>query len=250
MRVFTRAESTGCIGATLGLALALVTCGVRAAGCGPIGPAEAAYHAGDLQSLRTLAARVGDNAGVYQQAFIRYREALLAIGAGASDDQVRSTIDRGLEILQADPLESPRAQALKAAFYGMRIPYTAMGGLRLGPKASGAIELALETAPNDPVVLLIEAISEYRTPGLFGGDKERAGELFRRALAAHTHADEPGAPCWGETDARLYLARLHRDAERVADAREQLQIVLARHPAFMPARTMLEDLPAPGAERD
>jgi len=233
------------LGAALGLSLAIAAWGLRAADCGLIEPAETAYHAGDLQSLRTLAARAGDNADAYQRAFIRYREALLAIEAGAGDDQVRSTIDLGLAILQADTPAWPRARALQAALYGLRIPYTTMGGMRLGPKASGTLEPALEAAPDDPVVLLIEGISEYRTPGLFGGDKERATELFRRVLAAHADADEADAVCWGETDARLYLARLHHDAEHFGPAREQLEAILKRHPAFAPAREMLASLPPP-----
>ena len=86
----------------------------------------------------------------------------------------------------------------------------------LAPLASGSyaplaayhlhkdISRALQLAPGNPRVLLIDAISDYQLPPSSGGNKERALTKLRAAVAAFEaeRRDTERLPGWGAAEAR------------------------------------------------
>ena len=85
----------------------------------------------------------------------------------------------------------------------------------LGPKAGNALKKAVQLAPDNPRVVLSVAMSDFNTPEMWGGSKERALAGFQRAaeLFSLEKPTNPIRPTWGhsETYAWLGLAYLERD---------------------------------------
>jgi tetratricopeptide (TPR) repeat protein len=148
------------------------------------------------------------------------------------------------EALKLDP-DFAEAEALLGASYGLEIGLHPFRGMWLGSKAGSHTERALQLAPADPRVLLLRAISDYFTPSVFGGDKQRALQEFRAALAAFDsyHSADDAAPGWGraETYAWLGLAE-SRDGQTEA-ARADLSKALELAPDYVLARKQLMALP-------
>jgi len=88
-------------------------------------------------------------------------------------DHLQSATD--LEPKMAD------AWALLSGCYGQMMGLNPMQSMTLGPKASDAISKAKDLAPKNPRVWIIDGTSDYFTPGMFGGDKERALKKFKKA---------------------------------------------------------------------
>ena len=113
-----------------------------------------------------------------------------------------------------DP-EAAEAYALLASAYGRQIELSPVKGMFLGPKAGKAIGKALELAPDNPRVVLSAAIGDFNTPGIFGGDKERGMQGFRRAarLFALEKPSDPLEPVWGHSEAFAWLGLAYMDRD-------------------------------------
>jgi tetratricopeptide (TPR) repeat protein len=120
-----------------------------------------------------------------------------------------------------------------ASCYGTSARYYTLRAPARGLKAGTHIEEALRLAPDDPWVMLQDAIADASRPAAFGGDKERARRKLERAAAlfAADRATGNAPSLWGEAETWLYLGRLHRDAGRSAEARQALERALALAPA-------------------
>jgi tetratricopeptide (TPR) repeat protein len=153
------------------------------------------------------------------------------------------------EALKLDP-DFAEAEALLGASYGLEIGLHPLRGMWLGSKAGRHTERALQLAPTDPRVLLLRAVSDYFTPSAFGGDKQRALQGYRAALAAFDtyHNADGAAPGWGraETYAWLGIAESH-DGQTEA-ARADLNKALELAPDYALARKRLAALPPPAQQ--
>lgn len=116
-----------------------------------------------------------------------------------------------------------RELALLSALWAYRIPGSAPWHVvSYGRRTLGLLDRALESAPDDPLVRLIEAQSLLFRPGIAGGDVRRAIRRLRelRPLAGHD------AECWVpvlEVDAWLwYGLRKAGDREAVGLRRRLL----------------------------
>jgi hypothetical protein len=181
----------------------------------------------------------------YYAALLDWRLAQLAVlhpsPKGASPAQLAqrcvSALDGVLEA-QADDAE---ALALRSACLGLPL---ASGGLHVpfaGSKPRKDIERALQLAPRDPRVLLLDALSDYELPQGIGGNKERALVKLRASVAAfeQERASTEPLPGWGAAEAYLFLGRSLLEHGDAVAARDALEHALLLAPEFVQARALM-----------
>jgi len=132
-----------------------------------------------------------------------------------------------------DP-EMADAWALLSGCYGRMMEMNPMQGMSLGPKANDAMKKAKEFGPDNPRVWIIDGTSDFYTPSMFGGDKERALEKFEKAarLAEQESIDDPLMPGWGHAEAYAWIGIAHMDAERYDQARAAFEKALDLNPDY------------------
>jgi hypothetical protein len=103
------------------------------------------------------------------------------------------------------------------------------------------ISRALQLAPGNPRVLLVDAISDYQLSPSAGGNKERALTKLRQAAAAfETERRDAGRlPGWGAAEASVFLARDLLDHGDAVAARDALERALVAAPQFAQARRLM-----------
>ena len=121
------------------------------------------------------------------------------------------------------------ALALRSSCFGQLIAMNPMAGMKYGSGAASAIDGALSEAPDHPYVLLHAAISDYYTPGIWGGDKERA----RGRLLRITELMESSSPWfWLAGDTYGYLALVEKDLGNMDAANAALGRALELQPGY------------------
>lgn len=210
-----------------------------------------AYYTEDERTLHNLQETVsGDDSHAqwhgYYAALVAWRLAQLATqtpaarkGAGAGELAGRCVheLDGVLET-QADFAE---ALALRAACQELPL---AGGGLHVpfaGHRPRKDIDRALELAPRNPRVLLIDAVSDYQRAPSAGGNKERAVTKLRRTVAAF-EAERAGPepmPGWGAAEAYVFLGRDLLDHGDGVGARDALEHALLIAPQYAQARRLM-----------
>ncbi|HEY3645356.1 MAG TPA: hypothetical protein VGM16_08465 [Gammaproteobacteria bacterium] len=215
---------------------------------------EDAGHRADVSSLQ--AAReslqgVPDGAApdkylYYYQAYADYVSAytLSHEDSARATDLVQQAQAELQQALKLDP-DFAEAEALLGSSYGLEIGLHPFRGMWLGSKAGAHTERAWKLAPADPRVILLRAISDYSTPGAFGGDKQRALQGFRAAIAAYdTYRSSDGAgPSWGRADAYAWLGLAESHAGQTEAARADLGKALELAPGYVLVRKRLAALP-------
>lgn len=111
-----------------------------------------------------------------------------------------------------------------------------------GNRAQRNLDQALALAPDNPRVVLQDALSDYSRPAFFGGDVERAAQKLERATDLYA-GQQPGAGLsWGEADAWLYLAKIRAAAGDGAGARTAGERALALAPDYKEVQEVLAGL--------
>ncbi len=133
------------------------------------------------------------------------------------------------------------AWALLSGCYGQMMGMNPMQGMSLGPKANEAMKRAKEHGPNNPRVWIIDGTSDFYTPGMFGGDKEKALTKFEKAarLAEQGSPDDPLMPGWGHAEAHAWVGVAHMEAERYDPARTAFETALDLNPDYGWVRSVL-----------
>jgi Tetratricopeptide repeat len=107
-----------------------------------------------------------------------------------------------------------------------------------GPRSSTQIHKALQLAPRNPRVLLLDAISDYQH------GKGNAGQpcgKFKAVAAVFDaeRADVDQVPGWGAAEAYTWLGRCYLDSGDGNSARDALERALLIAPEFGQARRLL-----------
>lgn len=165
-------------------------------------------------------------------------------GGSEATDRVQAaegTLNRALKL---DP-GFAEAEALLGSSYGLEIGLHPIKGMFLGSKASKHLAHALQLAPDDPRMILLNAISDYETPPAFGGDKQRAAQGFRHAVNAFDsyHSDAAAAPSWGRAEAYELLGLAESEAGQHDLARADYAKALALVPDYRQVQKNLAALP-------
>jgi len=212
-------------GLNLAMPLAANAQDVTEAGCTQIRSVDRAYFEGDRNTLTQLldeSHNIKSVDAAYIQALAHYR---LAILAGQDRTEVSRQVNPAIDLLVGKLAETRTGladeRALLSAVYGLKIASNFLSAIRLGPKSSAAAAAALEEAPDNPRVLLLDGVRLFSTPARFGGDRALA---MRRFQAAIIYFEDPAdTSCWGLGDAYYWSARAFLANGNVEAGVEQIE---------------------------
>ena len=158
-------------------------------------------------------------------------------GSAASRAELLAYLDYAARHLEQATQRDPsfaEGWALLAGVYGRKIGLRPLSGMRLGPRSSRAQQTAIQLEPDNPRVVLLKAVSDYNTPGIWGGNKTRAKEGFRRAarLFDQESVPDPLQPAWGHTDVYAWLGMAYMDEGELAESRRLLETALDIDPDY------------------
>ena len=159
---------------------------------------------------------------LYYLALCEYR--LATLFAAAPDEKARC-INQAIEHLKkAIELEDnfSDAYALLASAYGQKLGLKPHLGMMLGPETKTVLEKSKRLDGNNPRVVLTDGMSDYYTPAMFGGDKQRAISKMEQALElfAKEEIRDPFQPSWGYDEAYAHLGIMRQEAGDIEGARE------------------------------
>jgi tetratricopeptide (TPR) repeat protein len=84
---------------------------------------------------------------------------------------------------------------------------------------------ALRYGPDNPWVVFQDAVSDFLTPAMFGGNRERALAKLKRAEQLFVASRPAGStvPVFGESETWLYIGRVHLALGQRKEARKALE---------------------------
>lgn len=214
---------------------------------------EYAWFTEDPNSLRNLIratenslARGSDSALIgYELALAHFRLGLLLVHRAGSDaaEAVSRCIDRLDRVIKADE-RFAEAYALQSACYDSLSGLRAWKAVMHGPLSASRMNKALQLAPDNPRIALLDGMADLERPRAFGGDRARARSKFERAvrLFETDSGQTSGGPRWGAGDAYLHLGRGLLDAGDIVGARNALERALIIAPDYVAVRRELQRL--------
>jgi tetratricopeptide (TPR) repeat protein len=197
------------------------------------------YYTEDRHSLHNLAESLGapdshDRLKSYYVGLLAYRLTQLDPSKSEAQRCVRA-LDQSLHA-QSDFAD---ALALQSACLGVlaelgkwRTPFGA-------PKSATQLRKALDLAPKNPRVLLLDALAAY--------EHDRANlscDKFKSTAAGFDaeRANVDQVPGWGAAEAYMWLGRCYLDKGDVVPARDALERALLIAPEFAQARRLLSSI--------
>ncbi len=169
---------------------------------------------------------------LYYLALCEYRLAtLFAATPGEQTESINRTIERLKEAIELEDNFSD-AHALLASAYGQKLGLKPHLGMALGPETKRVLEKSKRLDGNNPRVVLIDGMSDYYTPAMFGGDKQRAISKMEQALElfAQEEIRDPLHPSWGYDEACAHLGIMRQEAGDIEGAREAFVKALEVNP--------------------
>jgi tetratricopeptide (TPR) repeat protein len=161
-----------------------------------------------------------------------------------SKNDARQTVERCVGSLdQALEAQSNFADALvlQSACLGLLAELSSWRAPFAAPKSAAQLHRALQLAPKNPRVLLLDAIGEYEHAKAPGGDAQHACAKFEGVAAVFEaeRADVDQVPGWGAAEAYMWLGRCYLDNGNPNAARDALERALLIAPEFGQARRLL-----------
>ena len=169
---------------------------------------------------------------LYYLALCEYRLAtLFAATPGEQAESINRTIEHLKGAIELEDSFSD-AHALLASAYGQKLGLKPHLGMALGPETKRVLEKSKRLDGNNPRVVLIDGMSDYYTPAVFGGDKQRAISKLEHALElfAKEEIRDPFQPSWGYDEACAQLGIMRQDAGDIEGAREAFVKALEVNP--------------------
>ena len=203
---------------------------------------QAGENAGDLDAMyaaratfeRALADTGLSAWGHYYIALTDYRIAGLLEGESKDpSEHLNAAVDHLKKATEIDP-QAAEAYSLLSSVYGWQIGLSPMKSMLLGPKSGKAIQKAKQLAPDNPRVVLSAAISDFNTPEMFGGSKEKGLQGLQRAaeLFAQEEPTDPIQPVWGHREAYAWLGIAYQGQGEQESARAAFEKALEIDPDF------------------
>lgn len=159
-------------------------------------------------------------------------------------DLLNGCIDELNELVEGRSGElAAEGHALLATCYGNSAAYYRPPRVIMrGNRAQRSLDQALSLAPDNPRVILQDALSDYSKPALFGGDKDLAARKLERATELFAARQDAEGLTWGEADAWLYLAKIRAEAGDSGGARAAGERALALAPDYKAVQEVLSGL--------
>lgn len=126
---------------------------------------------------------------------------------------------------------SAEGHALMSGILGMKIGFSPMSGMWLGPRSNSHLRKAMAADKNCPQAWHQKASSLYHTPAAFGGDIEASIEHYRKAVTLYESGSDL-ATSWEYLDALAWLGQAYRKNGQKAQAKEAYEKALAVEPDF------------------
>ena len=172
--------------------------------------------------------------GHYYIALADYRIAGLLEGESKDpSEHLNAAVEHLKKATEIDP-QAAEAYSLLSSVYGWQIGLSPMKSMLLGPKSGKAIQKAKQLAPDNPRVVLSAAISDFNTPKMFGGSKEKSLQGLKRAaeLFAQEEPTDPIQPVWGHREAYAWLGIAYQNQGELESARAAFEKALEIDPDF------------------
>lgn len=205
------------------------------------------YYTEDRRALQALSDALAASSSPeplrrYYAALVNYRIALLTSDGrqGEATDAAERCV-ANLDVTLKQRADFPDGLALQAACLGLLTNLKPLRAPLAGSKSSHQLYRAIEQAPKNPRVLLLDALGDYDRPIIYGGSKERSFNKLKKAVQAfeiERLGVEP-VPGWGAADAYTFLARGYLEKGDAIAARGALEHALLIAPEFALARRLL-----------
>jgi len=170
----------------------------------------------------------------YYMGYADYR--LHTLPVELSDKQKKEHLDEAVRLLEKTIELKPdfaEAHALLSAVYGMKATGI-ISGMKYGPKADKQIKIAREQSPENPRITLIDGISLYYKPGMFGGSVEKAAEQFEKAIQQFQTFEPENKlmPEWGYIEVYAWLGQAQKEQKNYQEARKAYRKALEIDPDY------------------
>ena len=203
---------------------------------------QSGENAGDLDAMyaarATFERALADTGlvvwGHYYIALTDYRIAGLLEGESKDpSEHLNAAVEHLKKATEIDP-QAAEAYALLSSVYGWQIGLSPMKSMLLGPRVGKAAQKAKQLAPDNPRVVLNAAISDFNTPKMFGGSKEKGLQGFQLAveLFAQEEPTDPIQPVWGHKEAYAWLGIAYQNRGELESARAAFEKALEIAPDF------------------
>ncbi len=213
---------------------------------------EQGYNARDNQVIEaaiTDLKRAGKSSdqidlATYYAAFARLRQSAIPdTDKRRARDYLEQCIGE-LEPLLERHSDYAQARALYASCLGASSNYYVLRAATRGIAAGREMTAALKLAPDNPWVVFQDAVSDFSTPAIFGGSKERALDKLQRAeqLFVASRPADSTEPVFGESETWLYLGRVYLATGQKDKAREALETARKLAPESADVRDELAKL--------
>jgi tetratricopeptide (TPR) repeat protein len=227
------------------------------------------YFTEDSRALRNLVEPLAsddshDRLKSYYAALLAYRLTLLAearadnsagggklpTAARKSDrgrNEARQTVERcvgSLDHALEGQSDFADALALQSACLGLLAELSSWRAPFAVPKSASQIRRALQLAPKNPRVLLLDAIGAYERAKASGAAAAAPCDKFKNTAAVFEteRANVDQIPGWGAAEAYTWLGRCYLDNGDANTARDALERALLIAPEFAQARRLLTSI--------
>ncbi len=124
------------------------------------------------------------------------------------------------------------SHALLSSLYGAKIDAEPALGMTLGPKAGKEVSTAMKIDPTNPRPYLVDGISKYHTPPIWGGGVDKAMASLLKAISLYVSGPTPDSlmPDWGHDEAHIWLGNCYVKKEEYESAKLQFEKALEINP--------------------
>lgn len=194
--------------------------------------ARQARDRGDVETLQTIFRSTREEAGRSDNFDNNLRVALYAnyLCEAAQDHENSKVVKQATQAGVAAAkravqlkAESSEAHRLEGELLGELIPHVFAGGMRYGKQSTEEIEKAIKLDPQNANACVARGIGYFFTPKTFGGDKDKAIEMMKKAIATAPSSDA------AET-AHIWLARIYQSLGKSDPSAMEIQEALAMNP--------------------
>jgi tetratricopeptide (TPR) repeat protein len=211
---------------------------------------EQAYRQGEPQAFDTALAAIDaqlaqtqDAVLLHYRGYALYRKASLMRGSTRDKDTLLQIFEQADTALSSsfEQLKWPETVALRATVLGQIIGLKGgLAGMRLGPRADGLMQQAIELSADNPRVWLLRGISNFYKPKLFGGGAAKAEQDLQKALELFAKgAPAPPLPSWGHAETYVWLGQLYARDKQVTKAQAAYDRALELDPGLEWVRSKL-----------
>jgi tetratricopeptide (TPR) repeat protein len=183
------------------------------------------YRAGNMSAWPSLIAemeKVKSTELVWQGEMVKARSGLVGYPIGAKRKNLaRAYVNKAdvyLEkLLEAHP-QNAQLHSLAGAFYGYKIGLAFYKAPFLGPKCIYHLDKAIELNPKEPMGYIERGNSLMYRPAAFGGDKNEALKVYRKALAL-IEANHPPRCSWQHLLLRAFILKALYETDQPTEAK-------------------------------